>query len=87
MNVKHFSIAPSSLGTLSLAIRMQQLGTKYYNGEQFAKICEAIGREFVCDIARPDKAEKILKAAAANAAAAAVDSFELKEESNKRKED
>lgn len=65
MNIKHFSIAPSSLGTLAMAIRMKELGEKYINKEQFDKLCYALGRELVADLSTPEKAERIKTAAKA----------------------
>lgn len=63
MNVKHFSVAPSTLGAIATAIKMRRLGNKYINLEQFDKICQNIGHEFIADLATDDKFEKILAAA------------------------
>lgn len=63
MKVKHFSVAPSSLGAIATAVKMQRLGHKYINQEQFDKICLNIGREFISDLSTDDKFEKILVAA------------------------
>ena len=67
MNIKHFSIAPSSLGTLAMAIRMKQLGEKYYNKSKFDELCYQLGRELVADLSSPEKSEKIIIAANAYA--------------------
>jgi hypothetical protein len=63
MNVKHFSVAPSTLGAIATAIKMCRLGKKYINLEQFDVICLNIGREFIANLATDDKFEKILAAA------------------------
>lgn len=67
MNIKHFTIAPSSLGTLAKAIEMHQLGENYINKDRFDKLCFQLGREMVADLSTPEKAERILTAAKAYA--------------------
>ena len=63
MKVNSFSVAPSTLGAIATAVKMCRLGRKYINMEQFARICQNIGEEFISDLATDEKAVKILVAA------------------------
>lgn len=68
MKVKQFSVAPSTLGAIATAVKMRRLGGKYINVEQFAKLCQNIGEEFISDLATDDKFMQILAVAARHAA-------------------